>query len=182
MLATASDDDLRALAETLPLPVSVSRLWSDEAFRFVGLNRLHQSLSGFGLSLVEGRRPEDLLNPVDGFKVTAQYAVATQARRTGRYRETMALPVGRRDWVTSATPLEGPGGAVVMIAASAPVPPADGGSAERRCLLYDALRDAEAAVGRGGRPGDRDERSLRCEVLRTAVLALTSAAPSDRRG
>jgi len=173
MLATASDDDLRALAESLPLPVSVSRLWSDDAFRFVGLNGLHCVMSGFGQDLVEGRRPEDLLNPDDALKVSMQYGSAAKAGRTGRYREGMALPVGRRDWVTSATPLVGPGGAVVMIAASAPVLPGAPDALERRCLLYDALRDAEAALGRWGGRAACDERSLRCEVLRTAAMALT---------
>ena len=170
MLATASDDDLRALAETLPLPVSVSRLWNDEAFRFVGLNGLHCAMSGFLQDTVESRRPEDVLNPADGPKVATQYRSAMKVGRTRRYREAMALPVGWRDWVTSATPLRGPGGAVVIVAASAPV---ETDALERRCLLYDALREAEAGLGRSGGRAARDERALRCEVLRTAALALT---------
>ncbi len=74
-------------------------------FRYIRNNRSHHELTGFSLDAIKGKTPHELLGRELGDTVAANYQRCVDARSPVTYEETLALPIGKKMWKTTLTPV-----------------------------------------------------------------------------
>ncbi|MFP4529507.1 MAG: PAS domain S-box protein, partial [Candidatus Kapaibacterium sp.] len=85
-------------------------------FRYVAINPTHQQLTGFTNDIIAGKTPEELLGQEMAAKVILNYSFCHENARPYNYEEELALPGGRRTWMTNLVPINDDKGNIYMIA------------------------------------------------------------------
>ncbi|MCR4443449.1 MAG: diguanylate cyclase [Peptococcaceae bacterium] len=77
----------------------------DGEFRYVRNNAAHRKMTGFTLTDLKGKTPVELAGEEIGAAVSANYLRCVEAKKPLTYEETLALPAGKRTWLTTLTPV-----------------------------------------------------------------------------
>jgi PAS domain S-box-containing protein len=88
----------------------VVRVIGKDRFVIEALNPAHERLTGLRSRDLAGRDPRDGFPPDVAEALVANYARCVKERRPIRYDEELALPGGRRHWVTTLVPVPEPDG------------------------------------------------------------------------
>jgi len=78
----------------------------EKEFYFSRNNAMHEMLTGLTTEIMRGKSPIELLGDELGNIVSQNYKKCIDARETITYEEALELPGGKRDWITSLTPIE----------------------------------------------------------------------------
>ena len=90
----------------------------EKEMRYIRLNKAHEQLTGLKTAEVKGKTPQEIFGPEFGAELEAKYKKCIEARETVKYEETLKLPGGKRDWLTTLSPVF-KAGEIVQIVGSA---------------------------------------------------------------
>lgn len=76
-----------------------------DTFRYIRNNYAHEKATGFSLKKIRGKTPQELVGEKLGSQVAANYRRCLQAAAPLSYEEVLDLPVGKRIWTTTLTPV-----------------------------------------------------------------------------
>lgn len=77
----------------------------DGEFRYMRNNAAHQKLTGFSLEDIKDRTLVEVAGKEIGEALKANYQRCVDSKKPITYEETMALPTGKRTWLTTLTPV-----------------------------------------------------------------------------
>ena len=119
-LAAAPSEAIRELLDLVAAAMFIVDIDPDGTFRFGGLNRTHEDLTGMRSVDVVGRKPEECLPPAVAAAVVERYRQCLAADAAIDYRESIAHPSGPRWWRTTLMPMRDPqSGRVIRLIGSA---------------------------------------------------------------
>ena len=74
-------------------------------FRYIRNNLAHQKLTGLTLEFFQGKSAHEILDEETANKVEENYKSCLVEGRSITYEESIALPVGKKTWITTLTPI-----------------------------------------------------------------------------
>jgi len=114
----------RSIVEGVEEAIFLVEVGNDGDFRFLASNPAHERATGLSRDTLAGATPEDVLSAENARHVVARYRRCLEEGRAIRYRETLDLPTGCREWRTTLTPIRDEAGRFKLIAGVAvPVDP-----------------------------------------------------------
>ncbi|MFC3229048.1 PAS domain S-box protein [Marinibaculum pumilum] len=119
-LADAPSEAIRELLDLVAAAMFIVDIDPDGTFRFGGLNRTHEDLTGMRSADVIGRKPEECLPSDVAAAVTERYRQCIAADAAIDYRECIEHPAGLRWWRTTLMPMRDPAsGRIIRLVGSA---------------------------------------------------------------
>lgn len=85
--------------------IFLMKVVEDGDFRFIRNNLAHQMKTGISLEQIMGTSPQDLLGKELGDIVARNYQRCVNRKKAVTYEEELALPEGKRYWLTTLTPI-----------------------------------------------------------------------------
>lgn len=112
----------------------------DGEFRYMRNNAAHRKLTGFSLEDIKDKTPVELTGKEIGEALKANYQRCVDFKKPITYKETMALPGGKRTWLTTLTPVLEKGKAKYLVGSSKDITLQKKSEAElQKMLEYEKL-------------------------------------------
>lgn len=129
----SSEQFLLSMYDSLQASIFVVDVLEDKDFRYVALNPTHERWIGIRSDDLRGKKPEDILSPIDAAKVRQHYADCVRFGTTISYEQCLQFQGIPTWWSTTLTPLKDANSRVYrLIGASSNITP---------------IKQAEQAVG-----------------------------------
>ncbi|BAZ28405.1 multi-sensor signal transduction histidine kinase [Cylindrospermum sp. NIES-4074] len=142
---SSSEQFLLSMYDSVQASIFVVDVLEDGDFRYLALNPTHERWLGIRSDELRGKKPEDILSPVDAARVRQHYADCVRFGKTISYEQCLQFQGNFTWWSTTLTPLRDANSRIFrLIGTSSNITPskqaeqAGGMQAERERLL-DAI-------------------------------------------
>ncbi|MDZ8186608.1 MAG: GAF domain-containing protein [Nostoc sp. ChiSLP02] len=102
---SSSEQFLLSMYDSLAASIFVVDVLEDGDFRYVALNPTHERLLGISSDDLRGKKPEDILSPIDAARVRQRYTDCVLFGKTISYEQCLQLQGVPTWWSTTLTPL-----------------------------------------------------------------------------
>ncbi|MEH2055280.1 MAG: GAF domain-containing protein [Nostoc sp.] len=150
---SSSEQFLLSMYDSVQASIFVVDVLEDKDFRYVALNPTHERWIGIRSDDLRGKKPEDILSPIDAAKVRQHYADCVRFGKTISYEQCLQFQGIPTWWSTTLTPLKDANSRVYrLIGTSSNITPvkqaeqAVGLQAEREQLLEAIARRIHESV------------------------------------
>jgi PAS domain S-box-containing protein len=101
-----SEQIFRSIYEGVDYSIFVVDVESESQFRFVGLNPVHERLTGLSSAIIQGKTPQQILPAAVAEAICQRYSECVRTQTSMTYEESLHLQGGQRWWLTTLTPLQ----------------------------------------------------------------------------
>ncbi|MEH2064134.1 MAG: GAF domain-containing protein [Nostoc sp.] len=150
---SSSEQFLLSMYDSVQASIFVVDVLEDKDFRYVALNPTHERWIGIRSDDLRGKKPEDVLSPIDAAKVRQHYADCVRFGKTISYEQCLQFQGIPTWWSTTLTPLKDANSRVYrLIGTSSNITPvkqaeqAVGLQAEREQLLEAIARRIQQSI------------------------------------
>ncbi|WP_375511362.1 GAF domain-containing protein [uncultured Nostoc sp.] len=102
---SSSEQFLLSMYDSVQVSIFVVDVLEDGDFRYVALNPTHERWIGIRSDDLRGKKPEDILSPIDAAKVCQHYAECVLFGKTISYEQCLQFQGVPTCWSTTLTPL-----------------------------------------------------------------------------
>lgn len=102
---SSSEQFLASMYDSVQTSIFVVDVLEDGDFRYLALNPTHERWVGLPSEELRGKKPEDILSPVDAARVRKRYADCVRLGKTISYKQCLQLQGVNTWWSTTLTPL-----------------------------------------------------------------------------
>jgi PAS domain S-box-containing protein len=102
---SSSEQFLLSIYNSVQTSIFVVDVLEDGDFRYLGLNPTHERWLGIRSEELRGKKPEDILSPVDAARVRQRYADCVRFGKTISYEQCLQFQGINTWWSTTLTPL-----------------------------------------------------------------------------
>ncbi|WP_413175590.1 GAF domain-containing protein [Anabaena azotica] len=102
---SSSEQFLASMYDSVQTSIFVVDVLEDGDFRYLALNPTHERWVGLPSEELRGKKPEDILSPVDAARVRKHYADCVRLGKTISYKQCLQLQGVNTWWSTTLTPL-----------------------------------------------------------------------------
>ncbi|MEH2455633.1 sensor histidine kinase [Nostoc sp.] len=143
----SSEQFLLSMYDSVQASIFVVDVLEDGDFRYVALNPTHERWIGIRSDELRGKKPEDILSPIDAAKVRQHYAECVHFGQTISYEQCLQFQGVPTWWSTTLTPLRDANRIYRLIGTSSNITPVK--QAEQAVgLQIERERLLEAIAGR----------------------------------
>ena len=144
---SSSEQFLLSMYDSVQASIFVVDVLEDGDFRYVALNPTHERWIGIRSDELRGKKPEDILSPIDAAKVRQHYAECVHFGQTISYEQCLQFQGVPTWWSTTLTPLRDANRIYRLIGTSSNITPVK--QAEQAVgLQVEQERLLEAIAGR----------------------------------
>ncbi|MEI1375579.1 GAF domain-containing protein [Nostoc sp. UHCC 0926] len=144
---SSSEQFLLSMYDSVQASIFVVDVLEDGDFRYVALNPTHERWLGIRSDELRGKKPEDILSPIDAAKVRQHYAECVHFGQTISYEQCLQFQGVPTWWSTTLTPLRDANRIYRLIGTSSNITPVK--QAEQAVgLQVEQERLLEAIAGR----------------------------------
>ncbi|MEH2391549.1 MAG: GAF domain-containing protein [Nostoc sp.] len=144
---SSSEQFLLSMYDSVQASIFVVDVLEDGDFRYVALNPTHERWIGIRSDELRGKKPEDILSPIDAAKVRQHYAECVHFGQTISYEQCLQFQGVPTWWSTTLTPLRDANRIYRLIGTSSNITPVK--QAEQAVgLQVERERLLEAIAGR----------------------------------
>ncbi|MEH2015767.1 sensor histidine kinase [Nostoc sp.] len=144
---SSSEQFLLSMYDSVQASIFVVDVLEDGDFRYVALNPTHERWLGIRSDELRGKKPEDILSPIDAAKVRQHYAECVHFGQTISYEQCLQFQGVPTWWSTTLTPLRDANRIYRLIGTSSNITPVK--QAEQAVgLQVERERLLEAIAGR----------------------------------